>query len=123
MDQAEGDLEHAKSDRGGGYHDWACFSAQQAGEKAAKAVFQKIGAEAWGHSVADLLVELSKKHQISEEFMNRALELDKAYILTRYPSVHPSGSPKNLYTKEESRRLIEHAEKIIRFCSSLLSKI
>jgi len=123
MDEAEGDLEHAKSDRDGGYHNWACFSAQQAAEKAVKGVFQKMGAEAWGHSVADLLKELSKKHQIPEEFMNRALELDKAYIPTRYPNAHPSGSPRNLYTKEESRRLIEHAEKIVRFCSSLLSKI
>ena len=88
-----------------------------------KAVFQKMGAEAWGHSVVDLLAELSKKHQIPEEIMNRALELDKAYIPTRYPNAHPSGSPRNLYTKEESRRLIEHAEKIVRFCSNLLSKI
>jgi len=123
MDEAEGDLEHAESDRDGGYHNWACFSAQQAAEKAVKGVFQKMGAEAWGYSVVDLLKELSKKHQIPEEFVNRALELDKAYIPTRYPNAHPSGSPRNLYTKEESRRLIEHAEKIVRFCSSLLSKI
>ena len=123
MDEAEGDLEHARSDKDGGYHNWACFSAEQAAEKAVKAVFQKMGAEAWGHSVADLLKELSKRHQVPEEFINRALELDKAYIPTRYPNAHPSGSPRNLYTKEESKRLIEHAEKIVRFCSSLLSKI
>ena len=123
MDEAEGDLEHAKSDTVGGYHNWACFSSQQAAEKAVKAVFQKMGAEAWGHSVFDLLRELSKKHQVPEEIMNRALEVDKAYIPTRYPNAHPSGSPRNLYTKEESRRLIDHAEKIVRFCSGLLSKV
>ena len=55
MDEAEGDLEHAKSDMERGFYNWACFSAQQSAEKAAKAVFQKMGAEAWGHSVADLL--------------------------------------------------------------------
>lgn len=43
---AVGDLEHARSDRERGYHHWACFSAQQAAEKAVKAVFQKMGAEA-----------------------------------------------------------------------------
>ena len=123
MDEAEGDLEHAKSDTVGGYHNWACFSSQQAAEKAVKAVFQKMGAEAWGHSVFDLLRELSKKHQVPEEIMNRALEVDKAYIPTRYPNAHPSGSPRNLYTKEESRRFIDHAEKIVRFCSGLLSKV
>ncbi len=123
IDEAEGDLEHAKSDAAGDYHNWACFSAQQSAEKAAKAVFQKIGAEAWGHSVADLLKELSLKVQISEELMNGALELDKAYIPTRYPNAHPSGSPRRRYTKGEAERLIEYAEKIVKFCSSLLSEI
>ena len=123
MDEAEGDLEHAKSDMERGFYNWACFSAQQSAEKAAKAVFQKMGAEAWGHSVADLLKELSKKHQVSEELMDAAYELDKAYIPTRYPNAHPTGAPRSRYTKGEARRLIEDAEDIIRFCSDLLSRI
>ncbi|MEM3486555.1 MAG: HEPN domain-containing protein, partial [Candidatus Methanomethyliaceae archaeon] len=57
MDQAEGDLVHAQNDAEHGFYDWSCFSAQQAAEKAVKAVFQRLGGEAWGHSVADLLRE------------------------------------------------------------------
>lgn len=38
MDQAARDLAHAKQDLSTGFHEWACFSAQQAAEKAAKAV-------------------------------------------------------------------------------------
>ena len=64
--QAQGDLEHARSDLERGYHEWACFSAQQAAEKAVKAVFQRMGCEAWGHSIADLLQELSTSHQIPQ---------------------------------------------------------
>lgn len=123
MDEAEGDLEHAKSDTERGYYNWACFSAQQAAEKAVKAVFQKLGAEAWGHSVADLLIELAKKFQIREELISEALELDKAYIPARYPNVHPSGSPRSKYTEGEANRLVGHAEQIVRFCSGLLSKL
>ncbi len=123
MNEAEGDLEHARNDKKGGFYNWACFSAQQAAEKALKAVFQKMGAEAWGHSVADLLKELSKQHQISEELSDAGLELDKAYIPTRYPNAHPSGSPRQRYTQGEAGRLIGHAEKILKFCSDLLSKI
>lgn len=123
MDEADGDLEHAKSDMAGGYYNWACFSAQQGAEKAVKAVFQKLNAEAWGHSVADLLKELSSRYKVSEELMNGALELDKAYIPARYPNAHPSGSPRRRYTKEEALRLIGHAEKIFKFCSDILSKI
>jgi HEPN domain-containing protein len=120
IDEAEGDLEHAKSDSKQGFYNWACFSAQQSAEKALKAVFQSMHAEAWGNCVADLLQELSKKQDVANELMEAALELDKAYIPTRYPNAHPSGSPRRKYTKEESARLISHAERILRFCSGLL---
>lgn len=123
MDEAQGDLEHARSDVAGGYYNWACFSAQQAAEKAVKAVFQKLNAEAWGHSVADLMGELSQRYEVSEELMNGALELDKAYIPTRYPNAHPSGSPRDRYTRKEAGRLITYAEEIVEFCSNLLSQI
>jgi HEPN domain-containing protein len=123
MDQAQGDLEHAQSDLERGFYNWASFSAQQAAEKALKAVFQKMGAEAWGHSAADLLQELSEKHSVREELRDAALELDKAYIPTRYPNAHPSGSPRFRYTQSEARRLIDHAETILRFCSDLLSTL
>jgi HEPN domain-containing protein len=123
LDEAEGDLAHAQNDLKGGFYNWACFSAQQAAEKACKAVFQRMGAEAWGHSVADLLKELAKKHDVPDELVEVALELDKAYIPTRYPNAHPSGSPRSRYTKGEARRLIEYAERIVKFCSDLLSKI
>lgn len=123
MDQAEGDLQHAKSDLDGGYYEWACFSAQQAAEKAVKAVFQAMGAEAWGHSVADLLRELGRRHVVSEALLEGGLELDKAYIPARYPNAHPSGSPRTRYTKTEATRLIGHADEIIKYCADLLPRL
>lgn len=123
MDQAEGDLAHARSDLENGFFDWACFSSQQAAEKAVKAVFQKLGQEAWGHSVADLLKELSTGRSLPEELVQGALELDKAYIPARYPNAHPSGSPRTRYTRAEATRLIEHAQRIIESCKDLLSAL
>lgn len=123
MDQAEGDLQHAKSDLATGYYEWACFSAQQAAEKAVKAVFQAMGAEAWGHAVADLLGELGGRHPVPETLIEGALELDKAYIPARYPDAHPSGSPRTRYTKTEATRLIGYAEEIIGFCADLLPRL
>lgn len=76
MDQAEGDLEHAKSDLRLGFYDWACFPAQQSAGKAVKAVFQKLGAEAWGHSVFDLISSLSDK-----------IELAASYWITLWSSI------------------------------------
>lgn len=123
MYEAQGDLEHARSDEERGYYNWACFSAQQAAEKALKAAFQKIGAEAWGHSVADLLKELSSRYPVPDDLVDLGLELDKAYIPTRYPNAHPSGSPRSRYTGKEAKRLIEYASEILKFSAGFLSKI
>jgi HEPN domain-containing protein len=123
MDQARGDLEHARNDLQGAFYDWACFSSQQAAEKAAKAVFQKIGADVWGHSVADLLDELGKFQTVPGDLKDNALELDKAYIPARYPNAHPAGSPRGRYTKTEAKRLVGYAERIVQFCEGLLSTL
>ncbi len=123
MDQAQGDLEHARHDLQAGFYDWACFSAQQSAEKAVKAVLHKMGIEAWGHSVADLLIALRQHHPVSDDLVDLALELDKAYIPTRYPNAHPSGSPRRRYTRTEAERLIHHAEQILRFCEGLLTAL
>lgn len=123
MDQAQGDLAHARNDLEDGFYDWACFSAQQAGEKAVKAVLQKLGADAWGHSIADLLAELNPTHTAPDELQDMALELDKAYIPARYPDAHPSGSPRRRYTRTEAERLVNHADNIVRFCEGLLSTL
>jgi len=74
----------------------------------------------WGHSVADLLEELAQRQDVSEDLRDAALELDKAYILSRYPDGHPSGSPRRRYIRTEAERLVEHAAKIVQFCESLL---
>jgi len=88
-----------------------------------KAVFQKMGAEAWGRSVADLLEELSARYPVPEALREVALELDKAYIPTRYPNAHPSGSPRRRYTRSEAERMVAHAEKILEFSEGLLSAL
>ena len=120
MDQARGDLNHARHDVEAQFYDWACFSAQQAAEKAAKAVLQSIGAEAWGHSVADLLGALACTHPDVSALRDAALELDKAYIPARYPDAHPSGSPRRRYTRAEADRLVQHATRIVEWCAGLL---
>ncbi|HID10952.1 MAG TPA: HEPN domain-containing protein [Candidatus Latescibacteria bacterium] len=118
MDQARWDLKHARADMEREFYDWACFSAQQASEKA---VLQRMGIEAWGHSVADLLEALSQRYTVPRELVDSALELDKVYIPARYPDALPSGSPRRSYTLREAERLIGYADKIVRFCEALLS--
>lgn len=122
FEQAASDLAFAREARDSGRFEWACFVAQQAAEKAVKAAFQHIGGNAWGHSIADLLAVLAREHADAGDYRTSALELDKAYIPTRYPDAHPSGAPHNRYTTEEADRLIQHADRIIRYCEGLLSE-
>lgn len=48
LDQAEGDLEQAEASRKDGRHEWACFAAHQAAEKAVKALPQGAPFEHYG---------------------------------------------------------------------------
>ena len=121
--QALRDLDHARAALERQTFEWAAFAAQQAAEKAVKAVFQAMGAEAWGHAVADLLTELGQRHAVPDALVEGGLELDKAYIPTRYPNAHPSGAPTTRYTKGEATRLIGYADEIIRLCADLLSRL
>jgi len=123
MDQARGDLELARTAMERGFQEWACFASQQAADKAVKAVFQKLHRDVWGHSVAALLEALSREIHVPQELYESALELDKAYVPTRYPNAHVQGSPRRLYTKREAERLIGYAEQILTFCEGLLASL
>lgn len=121
MEQARRDLAHAKHAAAGAFYEWTCFSSQQAAEKAVKAALQRGGAEAWGHSVVGLLVELGSAHSVPADLLDIARELDQAYIPARYPNAHPSGSPGILYTRGQADRMVAYAERILAFCQGLLA--
>ncbi|MCX8188320.1 MAG: HEPN domain-containing protein [Nitrososphaeria archaeon] len=123
LKQAKRDLENAEYEIRGEFYEYVCFLAQQASEKAVKAVFQKMGVEAFGYSVAGSIKRLSEHFNLDLELIRFAKELDKAYIPTRYPNAHPEGAPYELYTREEAERLVEYGRKIVRFCENLLSQI
>ena len=120
IDQAEWDLKHAENDAASGYYEWACFSAQQAAEKALKAVYQSRNQVAWGHSVRELLVGLRDQIPISEQLIDAGKLLDKYYIIARYPNGFASGAPKDYFSKSEAEDAISGADKIIRFCKDHL---
>ncbi|KOX90776.1 HEPN domain protein [Thermus aquaticus] len=106
-----------------GFFEWAAFAAQQGAEKAVKAVFQRMGAVAWGHSVAGLLEELSQSFPVPEALLDAASELDKAYIPSRYPDALPEGAPFERYRRPEAERLLAHGEAVYAFCEGLLSQM
>lgn len=113
--QAVRDLEQAHDSRRTERHEWACFAAHQAAEKALKALHLYLGQEAWGHVVATLLEELPEEILVPRELIDKGRVLDNFYIPTRYPNGHPSGAPFEHYGPLQSREAIAYASEILEF--------
>ncbi len=119
--QALRDLRHAHRSADMEDYEWACFSAQQAAEKAIKAVYQALGAEAWGHDLVRLISGLRELgFDVSEELVEHAAYLDKHYVLSRYPNGFTEGYPGEHYTKRDAVLCIESGEKIVEWAKSII---
>ena len=119
--QALHDLAHARSAAGAGDHDWACFAAQQAAEKALKALAARLGGEAWGHSLLAMVTEFAAADPEIQSLREPAVHLDRYYIPTRYPNGFDAGAPFDYFLESDSREAIAHAEQVIGFVRRRLS--
>ena len=119
--QAKRDLEMAKKARESGYYEWTCFIAQQAAEKAVKAVYQAQGGSAMGHGIGSLIRGLEEKLHPTSEIIRSARMLDGYYIPSRYPDGMAQGSPADHFNLEDADGAIRSAGEIVRFCENLLA--
>lgn len=115
LNQALRDLEQAIDSKEDGRHEWACFAAQQAAEKAVKALHLYLGQEAWGHVVAKLLAELPDNISFPNDLIEKGRVLDNFYIPARYPDSHAEGSPFEHYGPIQSEDAVRYAGEIIAF--------
>ncbi|MGB3572618.1 MAG: HEPN domain-containing protein [Phormidesmis sp.] len=92
----------------------ACFYAQQASEKALKAVWYYLDLDPWGYSCARLIQRLPEDEQPTfAAVLETALALDKLYIPTRYPDALAELIPSEAFTKKESQSAIASAQEIL----------
>ena len=115
LSQALRDLEQARDSKEAGRHEWACFAAHQAAEKAVKALHLRRGQEAWGHVVVRLLRELPVDVRAEDALIERARVLDTFYIPARYPNSHSEGAPFEHYGPLQSEEAIGYAGEIVEF--------
>ena len=119
--QSKRDIEQALDSQKDGRHEWSCFAAHQAAEKAVKALHQYHNQEAWGHVVRKLLEELPASVSTPDGLLDKARVLDSYYIPTRYANGHPEGAPFEHYGKLQSEEAIKYAREIIEFCGSQMA--
>ena len=114
--QAVRDLEQARASQQEKRHEWACFAAQQAAEKAVKALHLACGQEAWGHVISRLLTELPQT--VPDDLVEKGRVLDACYVATRYVNGHPEGPPFEHYGPLQSNDAITYASEILTFVSA-----
>lgn len=120
--QAERDLEAARNSGAGGFHEWAAFGAQQAAEKAVKALIEALHGAERGHSILSLLEQVRSQVGVPEGILEAARELDQVYLTARYPNGFASGAPADYFSGTTSGRLLEHARAILEFCRSQIPR-
>ncbi|NPA41804.1 MAG: HEPN domain-containing protein [Aquificae bacterium] len=120
--QAKRDLEKAQLDLEHGFYEWACFTAQQASEKAVKALYYSMNMEVRGRSLYKLLKTLSemKGIEVDEELLHYARVLDRYYIEARYPNGFPEGYPAEFFDLKMAQEAVDAGRKILRFCEGLM---
>ena len=119
IDQAERDLRRALIDVQYAYWEWACFTAQQAAEKAVKALLMSRGHTVWGHAITPML-RLLEGPVVPATLIEGAQLLDAHYILARYPNGFTEGKPADYYNEQKAQEAVSAADEIIRFCKDHL---
>lgn len=115
--QAGRDLRHARNARADQDYEceWACFAAQQAAEKAVKALLLRRGLEGWGHSVHQLLASLPPQDIPPPDIRESGLLLDRFYIITHYPNGFAQGVPGDYFLHKDANEAIDHADRVLEF--------
>lgn len=124
MRQADADLEHAELSAREGDFEWACFAAQQAAEKAVKALYLFHHGDPWGHSLLALLQSLPAEigATVTPDLLDSARALDKQYIPARYPNGFALGAPLDYFNERDARESISHAKSILAFCQARIRR-
>jgi len=121
--QANNDLEFARFSLEGCFYSQTCFIAQQAAEKALKALAYLQGARyVRGHSIRELLEGLLERYPQLERHREIANRLDQYYITPRYPNALPGVTlaPFQVFTQGQAQEALDGADGILREVRQLL---
>ena len=120
-EQARADLAPAKASSAAGQYEWACFQAQQSGEKALKTSLDARGRTSiTTHSLRRLAREAATDNPSFAELDEAARWLDQHYIPRRYPTgLDPAMAPAAYYEEGDAEKCLRSARLILERVSKL----
>jgi len=118
LHQARMDLEQARLSAAHGHHEWGCFAAHQAVEKALKGLHLHHNQQVWGHGLGRLFRDLPEAVQEAmegavDDLVERMRILDALYIPTRCPDSLPDGAPSDHFGHLQSTDALTHAGALV----------
>ena len=117
LNRAQSNLLLAGTQRAGVYLEDLCFNAQQAVEKAIKALLiQRAVAFPYVHDIAELLTILEQAGQEIPQFAREAERLTRFAVFTRYPGIASPIRP------EEYVEAVRVAGEVVQWAEGLLVK-
>src|SRR5215475_10373250 len=118
LNRAMSNLALAKSKIPGTYLEDLCFEAQQAAEKAIKAVMIRRNIEfPYVHDLARLLSMLEEAGEGIPEMVRKAEELTRYALITRYPGIARPVS------EQEYAEAVAVAEEVVRWADERIGRI
>ena len=116
LNRSRSNLTMAKSKVEGVYLEDLCFNAQQAVEKAIKALLIKYDIEfPYKHNIAELLTLLEETGQPIPDFVRKSAGLTRFAVTTRYPRMSPP------IKQEEYKQALTIAEQVVLWAEELVS--
>jgi len=114
LQQARHDLDVARWNAKGKFWSDACFMAQQASEKALKAFCYAQGERhVVGHALLVLVRRCAKYDSRFEGVEPLCKQLDKYYVITRYPNGLPGLIPADYFDEDEADESLKAADAIL----------
>lgn len=116
LEEAESDLATAEILFSSKRYSACSFHAQQAAEKAMKALLFSLRQSAYGQSVWDLYLRAAGILKVEDPQVETAAKgLDFHYISARYPDALPSGSPSRFYDETIAKEALKWAAIVMSF--------
>ena len=109
--KAKKDLSAAKNSLNSRDYEWACFQAQQAVEKALKAIYIKKYKKLL--KIHDLVL-LARKINAPQEIIIFCSKINPSYIDTRYPDLSKG------YTEKDAKEILNLTEEILKWIEKIL---